>query len=73
MIEETARSFLSLNIDSKIKGVGEFQDKSTIRLACPPGLIVNHKQIVSWSIDPVESKIEVHQILDTIVLHSGAG
>jgi len=67
------RCWLSLHIVSKIKGVGEFQDNSTIRLARPSCLIVDHKQIVSWLVDPVESKIEVHQILDAIVLHRGAG
>ena len=53
--------------------MGEFQDKSTIRLTRPSCLIVDHKQIVPSSIDPVESKVEIHQILDTIVLQGGAG
>jgi hypothetical protein len=52
--------------------VGEFQDKGAIRLTCPPCLIVDHEQIIPSPIDPVESKFEVYQILDTIALYRGA-
>ncbi len=58
---------------SKIEGVGQLQDDFAIRQVGSARLTVNQEQIVSWAVDPVESKVDVHQILDAIVLYCGTG
>ena len=53
--------------------VGLVQDDFAIRQVGSARLTVNQKQIVSRAVDPVESKVEIHQILDAIVLYRGTG
>ena len=53
---------------SKIEGVGQLEDDFAIRQVGSAGLTVNQEQIVSRAVDPIESKVEIHQILDAIIL-----
>ncbi len=58
---------------SKIEGVGQLQDDFAIRQVGSARLPVNQEQIVSRAVDPIESKVDIHQILDAIVLYRGTG
>jgi hypothetical protein len=53
--------------------VGQLEDDFAIRQVGSAGLTVNQEQIVSRSVDPIESKVEIQQILDAIVLYRGTG
>jgi hypothetical protein len=53
--------------------VGQLQDDFAIRQVGSTRLTVNQEKIVSRAVDPVESKVEIHQILDAIVLYCGTG
>lgn len=57
----------------KIEGVGQLQDDFAIRQVGSAGLPVNQEEVVSRAVDPIESKVEIHQILDAIVLDRGTG
>ncbi len=57
----------------EIEGVGQLEDDFAIRQVGSAGLTVNQEQIVSWAVDPVESKVEIHQFLDAVVLYCGTG
>ena len=53
--------------------MGQLQDDFAIGQVGSARLTVNQEQIVSRAVDPVESKVEIHQILDAIVLYCGTG
>ena len=53
--------------------MGQLEDDFAIRQVGSAGLTVNQEQIVSAAVDPIESKVEVHQILDAVVLYCGTG
>jgi len=57
----------------KIEGVGQLEDDFAIREVGSAGLTVNQEQIVSRAVDPIESKVKIHQILDAVVLYCGTG
>jgi len=58
---------------SEIEGVGQLEDDFAIRQVGSARLSVNQEQIVSRAVDPIEPKVEIHQILDTVVLDRGTG
>ncbi len=58
---------------SKIEGVGELYDELSIGENCsvslsPARLSENHEQIVSRAVDVIESKVDIKQIGQVVVL-----
>ncbi len=57
----------------KIKGVGELHDEGSIGEFGPARLSENHEQIVSRAVDVIESKVDIKQIGQIVVLQRRTG